>query len=145
MPTLMLLKDGKSFQGRIKPMTTCKLTEEDKKLLTGEELLDEYWHEFTIGGGKLSECSCGLKGHIVRDSCSNANRTFLTPDDMYAVRAALREKGLWEKFYYFASLHYAQENSIGWLSLDDGEVMAFLDTDIERFHWLVAQFMKERE
>jgi len=74
-------------------MTDYTLTEERKKRIT-EKLLDECWHDYEVLIGNVRRCSkC--------DKLGGNNRSFLTPDDMYAVRAKLREKGLWGEFYWY--------------------------------------------
>jgi hypothetical protein len=44
------------------------------------------WHDYKIGDGFVSTCSCGRRGCIVREFCGSANPTFSVPDDWELVR-----------------------------------------------------------
>ena len=67
-----------------------KLTKEDRKILS--KFLKEVWHDYSIIDDQLSVCSCGMSGYMVRDLCSNYNRDFDTPDDMFAIKDKLVRK-----------------------------------------------------
>lgn len=106
-----------------------KLDEAGKKLLT-EELLGKLWYNSA--------------------SYNHSNRTFTTPNDIFAVRKALRDKGLWADFYLFsvrqANLSMGEIGSIEQLihEMETFHIrqMAYLDSDIERFCRLVWKFME---
>jgi len=116
-------------------MTIYKLTEDDKKLLTGKELLDECWHERIMRDGYyLDRChKCNVYFTELK------NRTYLTPDDMFAVFRKLVDLRKWADFEFFALGRFIPDNSVKTLS-----IIEFIFSDIERFCWLVAQFLKGR-
>jgi len=84
-----------------------KLTNEDKRILS--KFLNEERHYYSIVDNQLSACSCGLKGHIVRDSCTKMNRDFDTPDDMFAIKNKLVRKKMFDKIYIFSLRYWAKD------------------------------------
>jgi hypothetical protein len=126
-------------------MAEYKLTEADCKLIT-EDLLEECWHEPKIKKHSEKRVCKNCSGQL-RNICISAKidrRTFLTPDDMYAVRKALRDKGLWDDFYFYVIKNWQIVEGPERLPMYDAKFIAFVNSDIERFHCLVARFLKER-
>jgi hypothetical protein len=116
---------------------TYKLDDDRRKLIT-EKLLGEKWH-FLMSDPvcpEWSDCSCGARVLSTDAYHHSLNRTFDNNTDMMAVRKALRDKGKWWKFY----LSVENANTYA-----PQKLMAYLDTEPERFCWLVSEWMKEVE
>jgi len=119
------------------------LTEQDRKRLTG--YLDEKWH--WIANDAEIMCECG-EIWLVRniDLDAHENRTFTTPDDFFALKNRLVEKGEWGEFYFFVKGGYAH------LQLEKPVFINWKDQDFDdwlinapRFCWLVSEWLKEKE
>jgi hypothetical protein len=65
------------------------MNESDAKLLT--EFLGECWHEVEDADAQWSCCKCDRP--IEYENGKVINRTFTTPDDFFAVKRKLVEKG----------------------------------------------------
>ena len=76
------------------------LTESQKVALT--EYIGECWHRVVKGAfGVFWECLCGFQTEIgegISMHLALSNRTFLTGNDMVAVKEAIEKKGEWEEF-----------------------------------------------
>ena len=63
------------------------MTENDRRILA--KACGVCWHDYKIGDGFVSTCSCGRRGCIVREFCGSANPTFSVPDDWELVRVKI--------------------------------------------------------
>jgi hypothetical protein len=91
-------------------------------------------------------CICGIY------KCNRRDRTFLTPDDIFKVKEALEEKGLFSSFLQYA-FDNIEETDYRYSGTNPDEVMynaAFIsvlygkDEDRDyRFCRLVAEYLKE--
>ncbi len=120
------------------------LTEQDRERLT--EYLGGCWHkvkrpkhEPTVFSKPCVKCRGTIT--IIRDEPIDGNgygnpyRTFTTPNDFFALREKLAEKGEWLEFEYFALL---EKSEVG-TSLTQWLINA------PRFCWLVNEWLKGKE
>ena len=133
------------------------MKDEDRKLLT-EKLLGECWHEYGnieytrpdgyklfVGGClkcKLTNSEFEYDYDFRKNKYIPRHRTFTTPDDFFAVKGKLVEKGLWKQFYDYATWMFA-----AWVRLDNETKSNadFIDWLINpaRFCELAVEFGKE--
>ena len=123
------------------------MNDEDRKVLT-ERLLGECWHEYGMWqpskkdqGLPYMECLCGCNHIISYWKDAHTNRTFLTPDDMMAVKRKLVEKGLYDRFSVWA------QNKLDSIPGPRGNRRRFDDwlIDEKRFCQLACDYLKELE
>ena len=99
------------------------MTDDNRKLLT--EYLGICWHtgnqssavgRVRMTGGIILQ-KCTKCGKIMSDSFHiiSENRTFATPDDFFALKDKLVEKGDWGQFIAFAELVRLCDNCIEWI------------------------------
>jgi hypothetical protein len=88
------------------------MTSEDIKILMN--YLGETYHNYKLTGENghtgLSECSCGNKGLIVRETCTNENRSFDNEIDMHLLFETLCKRWQWDTFWHYASYNYPDHN-----------------------------------
>jgi hypothetical protein len=110
------------------------------------------WHDYKIGDGFVSTCSCGRRGCIVREFCGSANPTFSVPDDWELVRVRVIIPNLREfrdsLFLYVTSV-CRDTSSLEWWWTKTPEEKCQIAADFikarpDLFPWVV-DFLRERE
>ncbi len=121
-----------------------ELTEQDRKRLT--EFLGECWHEEEVeNDAQCKHCEYNVSGvEYGSDYISDYNRTFATPDDFFALKEKLVEKGWWMKFRLFTYELWINSLPIS-SSVYGLEIFEEWLINAPRFCWLVNEWLKEKE
>jgi len=108
------------------------MNDADRKLLTKK--MGELWHKEISDTDFPFECECGDPG-----CCNRSNRTFITPDDFFAVWNWAKEQEWWRQLYQESMRQFAHQEEKGVTQQD----FAKWFIDPIRFPELVVQFGKE--